>query len=273
MPLSGSTVGGKVYFFKEKTLGQVRTLGPSSVPRPRPSWPPAAAAADLSGAALHLLHLPADLKLDAARLRRCGGERLLLPETSHLRSARRSACYGARVPGPGSLYLLLLGRGGLWHGGPVGASHRGVLHRLFLRLAHLRGCHYHLPQSHLVGLLVLWEHRSACGGAQGWCGLAEEEQEPKPSDGRRGGCEALLHPRVQRPQELVQQRKGVRRARPSSAQVSRGDPGGPPGGTGGRCYGSDGSAWRFLSIGLLGGGRWHTDATHHNRNVTYIGWR
>lgn len=143
-----TTVSGKIYFLKQD-WGQVGVWVPPLL-APRPSCLPVPAAADLSGLYLTWFTLQPTWN---SMLR--GGGRRLLPGNSNLHSLRRS-WYGPGVPGPGSLYLLFLGCGGLWHGGPVSPSHRGLCHRLFLRLTHLRGCHYHLPQSHLVGLLVLW---------------------------------------------------------------------------------------------------------------------
>ncbi|XP_040430963.1 translation initiation factor IF-2-like [Cygnus olor] len=85
-----------------------------------------------------------------------------------LRCGRPRAAPLPRHGGPrraGPLRGRLLAGAGLRRAGPGGAAGWGVRRRVLRRPAHLRGRHRHLPQPHLVGVLVRGQLRGASGGA------------------------------------------------------------------------------------------------------------
>lgn len=178
---------------------------------------------------------------------RCGGS--TLREIKSVLSAPDRCKYGASLRGSGSLRVLFLACHRFWRRGIGHPTHRSVCERVFLRLAHLRGRHCHLPQPHLVGVLVLWQHRGAAGGAGGWCRVAEEEQGRSACDQRRG--HPPLRPLVERHQELIPQgRKTHRRPRESCAEVNCGATGVPGERTGRGCLSNgDPAGRRRLSSG------------------------
>lgn len=203
----------------------------------------------------HLAHIGAALNAAAQRRREINwrrGDRLLFMG------------HGAGLSGSGSLCVLLLARGGVWHCGTGRAPPRRVCQRVFLRPAHLRGRHRHLPQPHLVGVLVFWEHRSAPVRAGGWCGVTEKEKGRTWGHQRRR--EAPLQPRVHRHPKLVPQERRTVPYGPH-AQVSLGATR-VTAGAGDRSHGNDGQY--HTDCYLLNSRLWRRDAPHRYRDVTCI---